>query len=140
MGTWDIGFFDNDMACDWENEIKNQMNLQYIEITLLPVLEGTESSSDEELDIDLANRGLAAADALARLAGKERVKNSYTKHIDAWAENFTDDIPENLIQLALDVLERVKSENSELHMYWKIRGQESEWFEHINRLRDQLKG
>lgn len=139
MGTWDIGFFDNDMACDWENEIKNQMDLQYIEITLLPVLENVDSSVDE-LDIDLANRGLAAADALARLAGKEREKSSYTQHIDTWAEDFSDTIPDSLIELAINVLERVKSENSELHMYWKIRGQETEWLERINELKDQLEG
>lgn len=140
MGTWDIGFFDNDMACDWENEIKKDMDLEYIEITLLPILEGEDQTSDDDLDIDLTNRGLAAADALARLMGIDREKSSYTKHIDAWAENFTGEVPESLKKLAIDVLEKIKSNDSEIHLFWKIRGMETEWIDSITALQDQLKG
>ncbi len=134
MGTWDIGFFDNDMACDWENGIKKNQNLSYIKDALLPVIESIE----ESLDIDEANRAIAAAESLSRLLGSGSEQNSYTKHIDKWAEEFDEVIPESLISLAVDSLEIVLGMDSEIRQYWKIRGEFDNWKESISGLKERL--
>lgn len=134
MGTWDIGFFDNDMACDWENGIKTNQNLSYIKDALLPVLEDKEDT----LDIDETNRSLAAAESLSRLLGYESEHNSYTKHIDRWAADFHDEIPVSLIKLAIDSLEKVLGVDSEIRQYWKIRGEANNWEKSILELKERL--
>lgn len=134
MGTWDIGFFDNDMACDWENGIKENQELSYIKDAFIPVLENKE----ESLDIDKANRSLAAAESLARLLGYGAEQNSYTKHIDKWAQGFDKSVPESLILLAVDSLEKVVGIDSEIGQYWKIRGEFDNWKKSITELKERL--
>lgn len=134
MGTWDIGFFDNDMACDWENEIKEIKTLSHIEDTLKPVIE----NKDESLDIDLANRALAGAEALARLLLNDGEHNSYTKHLDRWVKEFNNPIPDKLLNLALKSLDKVLSSESELLQFWKIRGEYNNWSKNIHKLKERL--
>lgn len=135
MGTWDIGFFDNDMACDWENEINADTKITHIEQALIPVI----NSQEDSLDIDLANRSLAAADALARLLKKDGEHNSYTEHLDNWIDQTDIEVPSALIKLSLDTIERVISSNSELMQYWKLRGELENWITLIEQLKDRLK-
>ncbi len=134
MGTWDIGFFDNDMACDWENGITKNQNLSYIKNALLPVIEGKEDT----LDIAEASRALAAAESLARLLGYGSEKNSYTKHIDYWAAAFDEEIPDSLIKLAIGSLEKVLGMDSEIRQYWTIRGEIKNWEKSIIELKERL--
>ena len=136
MGTWDIGFFDNDMACDWENEIKNNNNLSYIESTLNPVLKNKE----DFLDIDLANKAIAASDSIARLLGSNSEKNSYTTHIDTWAKDFKQEISQELINKAIIVLGKVLESNSELKQFWTLRGDFENWKTQIVALKEFLLG
>ncbi len=135
MGTWDIGFFDNDMACDWENGAKNDNSLLYIESALDPVL----LNSDENLDIDLANKALAAAETLARLLGNTGESNSYTKHIDNWVATFNGDIPQNLIDKAKKIVSKVLNPDSELRQYWALRGELDAWSNQLKELEERLK-
>ncbi|MGL1893941.1 MAG: DUF4259 domain-containing protein [Spirochaetaceae bacterium] len=134
MGTWDIGFFDNDMACDWENGLVESKSLGYIEDAISPVLTDT----DDTLDIDIANKALAASEALARLLGHDGEHTSYTDHIDNWVKEFTDPIPEELLQKALESLEIVQGSNSEIKQYWKIRGELDNWQSNIQNLKNRL--
>lgn len=134
MGTWDIGFFDNDMACDWENEITTNTNLDYIENALKPVINNKEDS----LDIDLANRALAAADALSRFSGKNGIHNSYTEHLDNWTNSYKEEIPKNLLKLAINAIDKVLSPESELIQFWKIRAEYSNWLDIVEQLKDVL--
>lgn len=134
MGTWDIGFFDNDMACDWENNIKNNRELFYIEETLNHVLDNTE----ESLDIDISNKALAAAESLARLLGTTSGSSSYTEHIDKWAEEFSDSVDIKLIKKAITALGMILSSNSELKQFWTLRGEYSKWESSIKDLEKRL--
>lgn len=135
VGTWEIGFFDNDMACDWENEINTDTTLTYIEQAFTPVI----NNQDDSLDIDLANRSLAAAEALARVLKKDGEHNSYTKHLDSWIEQTDIEVPSSLTKLALDTIELVIDSESELMQYWKIRGEFDNWISLIEQLKDRLK-
>lgn len=136
MGTWDIGFFDNDMACDWENELSENKNILHIEKALNDVINDTD---DEGLDIDIANKAIAASEALARLLGNDGEHNSYTEHLDKWAEEFDEELPESLLKLALDALNIVQSLNSEVRQFWTIRGEYTAWNDSIENLKGRLK-
>ncbi|QEN05226.1 DUF4259 domain-containing protein [Thiospirochaeta perfilievii] len=135
MGTWDIGFFDNDMACDWENSIKDNRDLSYIESAIDHVLENTEDS----LDIDISNKALAAAESLARLLGTSSGSSSYTEHIDKWAKEFSDSVDIKLINKTITALEMILSSNSELKQFWTLRGEYSKWESSIKDLENRLK-
>jgi len=135
LGTWDIGFFDNDMACDWENSIKDNRDLSYIESAIDHVLENTEDS----LDIDISNKALAAAESLARLLGTSSGSSSYTEHIDKWAKEFSDSVDIKLINKTITALEMILSSNSELKQFWTLRGEYSKWESSIKDLENRLK-
>lgn len=134
MGTWDIGFFDNDMACDWENSLKESKNLSKIAEPLEKVL----SDNDDSLDIDLASKALAAAEALARLILKDGERNSYTVHLDEWVDQFNEVIPKELVENAIEAIKKVSSPTSELNLFWKLRGEHPTWSELVNNLTKRL--
>lgn len=134
MAIWDLGFFDNDMACDWENDIKNNCNLTYIESALNPLL----SCDDDSLDIDLSCKALAACESLARLRNNQGETSSYTKHLDDWVKEFNDEIPNDLINLAKNVIEKISSNDSELKQYWTLRGEKDQWLTKLNNLKERL--
>ena len=135
MGTWDIGFFDNNMACDWENDITVNTDIKYIENTLKEAC----NNSEDELDIDIANRALAAADALARLLGSPGEENSYTENLELWVKSYKKEIPLELKKLALQAIDNVLSPESELKQYWKIRPENDDWLQLTQKLKDRLK-
>lgn len=134
MGTWDIGFFDNDMACDWENNIDDNSNISIIEKALIPVLENNEDS----LDIDLANKALAAAEALARLLNHDGEQTTYTEHLDSWVKTFNGEISRNLIDMAMKCIVKITSMDSELKQYWTLRGEIDQWISNISSLEKRL--
>lgn len=134
MAIWDIGFFDNDMACDWENEITNNKNVNYIENTIRYVL----NNEEDILDIDISCKALAACEALARLVTKEGESSSYTKHLDEWA-NESDIYPsKELIDSAINCIDIITSSCSELKQYWTIRGELENWNNKIMKLKERL--
>ncbi len=135
MGTWDIGYFDNDMACDWENEIESNMNLSYITDALNPVI----TNSEDSLDVDLANKALAASETLARLLNRDGERNSYTKHVDKWVDDFNEIISDDLIELALKSITKILSKDSELNQFWSLRGEFDTWSDSIRLLQERLK-
>lgn len=134
MGTWDIGFFDNDMACDWENNVNDNSEISIIKNALTPVLENNEDS----LCIDLANKALAAAEALARLINKDGERTTYTEHLDSWVENYNGEIPRELIIDAVYCIDKILASDSELKQYWSLRGEFEHWNSNITKLRMRL--
>lgn len=134
MGTWDIGFFDNDMACDWENDVNDNSEISIIRDALTPVLEDNE----ESLCIDLANKALAASEALARLINKDGEKTAYTVHLDSWVDNYKENIPRRLISDAVSCIDKILSSHSELKQYWSLRGEFEQWRCNILSLKERL--
>ena len=135
MGTWDTGFFDNDMACEWENGISDKSDLSYIEQALTPVL----TNKEETLDIDIANKAVAGAEALARLLFNDGERSSYTTHLDNWASSFSDEIPDNTISMAIRAIDKILDKDSELFQFWTLRGEHESWFRKVNELKKRLK-
>lgn len=134
MGTWDIGFFDNDMACDWENSLKDSKDMAKIRKPFEKVI----SNKDDTLDIDLANRALASAEALCRLIHKDGERTSYTTHIDAWVDDFSQVISPEYKELAIKAVELIIKDDSELKQYWKLRGELDSWLPKVSNLLQRL--
>jgi hypothetical protein len=110
MGTWANDPFGNDAACDWKYDVEKTTGLQLIEETLDAVL----SSEDESLDSTDADLGIAAADTIARLRGHFYARNSYTESLDKWVEKQTCEIPQDLVDHAIRVVDRVLTEPTDL--------------------------
>ncbi|WP_010586847.1 DUF4259 domain-containing protein [Schlesneria paludicola] len=134
MGTWSVDSFGNDVACDWAYSLEDVDDLSLIRQTLETVLNG----SDDYLDADVACEGLAACEVIARLKGNWGVRDPYTETIDNWVASHKVKPPENLIQIALTVIERVLAPQSELLELWE-EGDASEWHVAVNDLRERVR-
>ncbi len=132
MGAWDTDPFGNDTACDWIYTLEQSEGLELIEETLEKVV----SLEDEYLESPDAEEALAAADAIARLKGHAYVKNSYTETLDEWVARQETEVPQDLVDLALQAIDRILTEPSELLELWE----ESEQFEAWKKQLDDLKG
>lgn len=115
MGAWDVDTFDNDMACDWAYELEDCEDLAVVEEALEAVLQ----VGDDYLDSDEACAALAACEVLARLKGNFGKRDSYTETVDKWVEAHPQTPPEPLVEMALKVIDRIRTAPSELLDLWE---------------------
>jgi hypothetical protein len=135
MGTWSADTFGNDTACDWSYALEEANDLTPIRQALEAVL----SSGEEYLDSDIACEGLAACEVIARLKGNWGPRDSYTETVDKWVETHKIEPPEELVQAALRVVDRVLTPPSELLELWE-EGDAGEWHAAVDDLRDRISG
>jgi Domain of unknown function (DUF4259) len=114
MGTWGIGVFENDAACDWVYELEKVNDLSVIERALDEVL----NVGAEYLDSHEAVEALAAAEVIARLKGNPGIGCGYTETVDQWVETNRLTPPQALIEKSLKAIERVLFRPSELLELW----------------------
>ncbi len=116
VGTWDIGPFDNDTAADWcgdLNDASPDERIGLIRETVQAVLD--EGSS--YLDSDLACDAIAAAAVIAsQLPGGDPITSSYAP--DFLLEGGTIDVPEDIVPLAVEALDRIVADDSEWRELW----------------------
>ena len=134
MGIWDIGFFDNDIACDWENQLKHRKELNYIETEFRELLTNTE----DVIDIELASKSLAAAEALARLVLKDGESTTYTKHLDSWVQDGQLGIKADLVTMAIKSVTKNIELDSELKQLLTLRGDYLPWCKEVENLLKRL--
>lgn len=135
MGIWGIGYFENDMACDWENELDDNFTISHIENAINQILESTE----ETLDVDVANRAIAASESISKLLKHGGESSSFTPHIDKWTQDFDSELPKDLVEKATEALQLILNENSEIRQFWKLRGEVEDWEIKIKDLSNRLK-
>ncbi len=123
MGAWGTNTFDNDTACDWENELEGAGDLAFVRETLTRVL----GVGSDYLDSDAASEGLAACEVIARLKGHWGIRDVYTESVDRWVENHPIQPPTDLVNLALATIDRVLTAPSELLELWGEEGENKEW-------------
>ncbi|MEU9305629.1 DUF4259 domain-containing protein [Streptomyces sp. NPDC048269] len=131
MGTWDIGPFDNDTAADFGGDL-DEAAMEERESMIRRVLERAAAPADH-LDAPDAERAVAAAALVA------------AQHPDGEAacSNYgpsepLPELPEDLRMLAVDALEQVIAELSELAELWGEAVDGPKWRQDITRLRDVL--
>ena len=133
MGAWDVDTFDNDMAADWADGLESATDLSYVREALDEVLE----IGDEYLESDGACIALAACEVLARLKGNWGKRDAYTEMVDKWVESHSQTPPVDLIQAALSVIDRVRTQPSELLELWE-EGDATEWHAAVDDLRKRV--
>ena len=137
MGVWAVDPFGNDEACDWAYELEACADLSFIEETLDEAL----AEAQEYLDASTACRALAAAEILARLQGRSGLKNAYTQAADDWAAQHQNQliISSELTAKALQVLQVVTEENSELMQLVRDSDAFEEWLGVLKELTGRVK-
>jgi len=134
MGAWDTDPFGNDTACDWAYSLEESENLELIEETLARI----EAAGDEYIEAPDAEEAIAAADTLARLKGNFYIKNNYTEAADDWVAEQQHPVPQDLVDLAIHVVERVQNEPSELLELWEESGDFDAWKKNLDDLKKRL--
>jgi hypothetical protein len=131
MGTWDIGPFDNDTAADFGGDL-DEAALEEREAMIRSALKRAAASADF-LDTSDGERAVAAAAlVVAQHPDGERACSNYGP------SEPLPELPADLRTLAVDALDQVVSERSELAELWDDAADGSKWRHDITRLRDVL--
>jgi Domain of unknown function (DUF4259) len=131
MGTWDIGPFDNDTAADFAgnlDDLPEEERPAAIRAVLTAVL-----AEQDYLDSDYAVEAVAAAALIAAQCPDGRPVNPHYGPKKPIPE-----LPEDLRPLAVQALDRVLGENSELQQLWDEDGVNQPWHDVMDGLRAVL--
>jgi hypothetical protein len=131
MGAWDATSFGNDTANDWAYDLKDHDDLTLIEATLQSVIE----TGDDYLDSNPACKAIAAAEVIAALRGHPPSANAYTKKVAEWVTAHPQEVPESLVRMSLEALDRIQREPSELPDLWE---DDPDWLAAMADLRKRL--
>lgn len=131
MGTWDIGPFDNDTAADFGSDL-DEAALEEREALIRGALKRAADPADFLITPDGERAVAEAALVVAQHPGGDPACTSYGPS-EPLAE-----LPADLRALAVDALDQVVSERSELAELWDDAANGSKWRHDITRLRDVL--
>ena len=131
MGTWDIGPFDNDTAADFGGDL-DEAATQERGPMIRRVLKRAAAPADH-LDAPDAERAVAAAAlVVAQHPDGEPACSNYGP------SEPLPEFPPDLRMLAVDALNQVVSDRSELAEQWADAANWSKWRQEITHLRDLL--
>ncbi|MFI1944630.1 DUF4259 domain-containing protein [Streptomyces virginiae] len=131
MGTWDIGPFDNDTAADFGGDL-DEAALEERQAMIRGVLKRAAGPADF-LGVSDGERAVAAAAlVIAQHPDGEPACSSYGP------SEPLPELPADLRMLAVDALDQVVSDRSELAELWADAANWSKWRQDITRLRDVL--
>ncbi|MFB7220952.1 DUF4259 domain-containing protein [Streptomyces sp. NPDC056227] len=131
MGTWDIGHFDSDTAADFSGDLDDaprNKRAELIRDALTAVVGTTDYLDSDDAVVAVA----AAALVAAQCPGGEPVTTAYGP------DEPLPELPVELRRLAVQAIDRVVTEPSELLELWSEGGHEEPWKEGIGRLRAVL--
>jgi hypothetical protein len=131
MGTWDIGPFDNDTAADFGGDL-DEATLEEREALIRGALKRAAHPADF-LDASDGERAVAAAALVAAQFPEGELTCSNYGPSEPLPE-----LPADLRTLAVDALDQVASERSELAERWDDAEKGSKWRHDITRLRNVL--
>jgi hypothetical protein len=134
MGTWSVEPFGNDDAADWASELEDSNDLSPIQAAVDAVL----AVGEEYLEAPEATVAVAAIDVLARMAGNFGERTSYTEAVDSWAEDLELTPSPELIDKALQAIDRILGENSELRELWEDSDDFEAWKVSMQTLRERV--
>lgn len=133
MGTWGIGFFDNDTASDYVARVMQSTDFSVLEATLdrvLCTIGYLESPDGEE--------ALAAAHIVASLKKSPREHSASPAGLDDWVRMLGIAPQRSLFEKARRAVFRVLAEGSELRELWKESEKFDLWKADVQALAAQL--
>lgn len=119
MGSWGVGSFENDGACDWLYELEKVKNLGLIEQAI------GRAMAQDYVDSNIGEEAVAAGEVLAVLLGRSGSKIPET--VTKWAEAHPQEVSVSLREQARLALQRIDSQNSELQELWGETGLFGDW-------------
>jgi hypothetical protein len=131
MGAWGIGTFENDDAADWAYELEDALDLEPVRRALAATVD-----SDGYLEIPEAACAVAAAAVVA--SSFDGDLKGLPEEIGEWVDGHLDEATRGDGRLAVDAIDRVMSEESELRNLWAEVPQGPRWAEEIEKLRQRL--
>jgi hypothetical protein len=131
MGTWDIGPFDNDTAADFASDL-DEAALEEREVMIRGLLERGAGPADFLGIYDGERAVAAAALVVAQHPDGDPACSNYGP-----SESLPG-LPADLRMLAVDALDQVVSNRSELAEMWTEAANWSKWRQGITRLREVL--
>ncbi|MGC1275247.1 MAG: DUF4259 domain-containing protein [Planctomycetaceae bacterium] len=114
--------FDNDAAIGWAEGLATRDDLWLVRDALRAVI-----YTDCFLDVDRASEGLAACEVIARLKGHWGVRDESTAAADRWVEAHPQPVPDELVTMAAEAIDRTLTPESELPLVWKDAGSLDDW-------------
>jgi len=135
MGSWGIGSFGNDTACDWSYGLDEVDDLSYVDSTLERVL---ALGSDKAVSIEDGETAIAAAEVVARLKGHWGEEDPYSETVDKWVRSHAITPPPALVSKTVAALERVLTPPSDLLAEWGEADESGAWSEAIAELKHRV--
>ncbi len=137
MGTWDLGPFDNDVAADWCDDLDHAPKAERAAI-----LRKTFFAALDEVDYLELNDGsevvAGAAVVAAHQPNARRIDTPYAPDFLVAGEFL--DLPSDLASMAVQALDLVTGEGTELRGEWAEGDQFSGWLTSIALVRAELNG
>ncbi|MFF8355380.1 DUF4259 domain-containing protein [Streptomyces chartreusis] len=131
MGTWDIGPFENDIAADFANDLDGAAKGER-QTLIRRVLMRTAGNQDY-LEAPDAEEAVAAAALLAaQCPGGRTVSPHYEP------DEPVPSLPTDLSRLAVEALDRVLADESELSELWGVAEDGRRWRDSIRQMRQVL--
>lgn len=134
MGTWAVGSFDNDDAADWAFGLEEARDLSLVETTVDKAI-----AAADYLEAPDAAEALAAIEVIARLQGNWGERSPYSEPVDNWVEANKLVPSGELLAKALQVLDLIVGENSELNELWQESDEYADWVAAVAELRSRVR-
>ena len=131
MGAWGIGAFENDDAADWAWELEEGLDLG-------PVRQALAATMDTDGCLERPEGACAVAAAAVVAASFDGDIKGFPEEVGEWIDDHPDSATRGDARLALDALERVMSEESELRELWEETPDATKWATEIEKLRHRL--
>jgi len=131
MGAWGTGPFDNDDAGDWAYELEEASELT-------PVRQALAATTDTDGCLEVPEGACAMAAAAVVAASFDGNLAGLPGAVVAWIGGHPDAATRQDARLAVDALERVTSEESELQNLWATTPDGPQWALGVETLRRRL--
>lgn len=134
MGAWGVGVFDNDDALDWLDELQSVNDLQTIADAIKSVIENQHYLEETE-----GAKLLCACQVLLALKGfpTETLPDAALD----WVKKHTDLDISTVASLALQGIDKILDENSELQQLWEENEEDYPiWRESVLLIKQRLNG
>jgi len=134
MGTWSAEPVGNDAAADFVGDLEDERGWSVVQTALTAATE-----AGDEIDSDVAELALAAAEVVAHGVGRPTQDDAYTTSIAQFV-NRAGKPDDALVRLAVQAVTAAASPAGELSELWDDAGSEdlAEWRESVSRLTASL--
>ncbi|KRG58713.1 hypothetical protein ABB25_06030 [Stenotrophomonas koreensis] len=133
MGAWGNGSFDNDDAADFLSDVTDSSDLTLVREIFAAVL-----GADKYLEAPDASQAIAAAEIVAAVVGRPTSAAQEEEELSEWIARTKPTADPGLVTQAVQVLDRIVGDNSELRELWEETDELSDWEETVAAVRSKL--